>query len=191
MAKVDPLRINTYLFIPRKLVGQIKDKSFTVAFVRDVLKEYEFIRHLKLYHGTSSSKYDEIMASGLDDPYLTDSPDKAEYYATEDVEDTEKIHGGEGVPIVLLVDIHDTSRLRVDFNEIDEPVTAGTDMSREEIEEAIQKEYKRYLEKHPESYDKKYGVINVNPKHYQVSLNTVRSVRYEGTIPPFDMTTDW
>jgi ubiquinone/menaquinone biosynthesis C-methylase UbiE len=47
----------------------------------------------------------------------------------------------------------------------------------------IQKAYKNYINKFPQSYDKKNDIITVDKHHYQVSLKTTNTVQYEGNIP--------
>jgi len=131
-----------------------------------------------LFHGTTDSVIDDIMENGLNNPYLTDSFEKAEYYSVEASEDDEL----GGSPIILRVMIPDVSKLRVDFNELDEPV--GVSSKIETIEKNIQLEYQRYMEKNPESYNKKYDTISIKPEDYYVSLNTVNAVRYDGIIHP-------
>jgi hypothetical protein len=131
-----------------------------------------------LFHGTTDSVIDDIMENGLNNPYLTDSFEKAEYYSVEASEDDEL----GGSPIILKVMIPDVSKLRVDFNELDEPV--GVSSKIETIEKNIQLEYQRYMEKNPESYDEEYDIISIKPEDYYVSLNTVNTVRYDGIIHP-------
>lgn len=125
------------------------------------------------YHGTTDNHYDEIMNKGLNSPYLTDDYQKAEYYAEVASEED----GGD--PIVFEVNIPSVENLRVDFPELDEPVTLGD----EDMKNRIQKAYKTYIKKFPKSYDKKYDIITVDKHHYQVSLKTTNTVRYEGNIP--------
>ena len=122
-----------------------------------------------LFHGTSDTHLDSIMEHGLKSPYLTSDYEKAGYYATEVSQET----GGE--PIVLKVKIPNVANLKVDFNELDEPVMTS--------EKAVQAAYKKYIAKNPDRYDKKSQVIDVDKHAYWVSLSSTRTVWYDGIIP--------
>jgi len=128
-----------------------------------------------LYHGTSDISLNSIMAQGLKSPYLTSNYEKAGYYAT----DVAQNDGGEA--IVLKVKVPSTANLRVDYNELDEPV--NIDESEAEMKKKIQAAYKKYRQENPKSYDAKYKTISVDKHDYWVSLLTTQTVRYEGIIP--------
>ncbi len=128
-----------------------------------------------LFHGTSDVHLDDIMSKGLYDPYLTSDYEKAGFYATEAA--MEK--GGE--PIVLKIRIPSNSKLRVDFNELDEPVSVNKDWDK--LRKEIQKAYKIYVQENPGAFDKIHNTINVDPKDYWVSLSTTKTAKYHGVIP--------
>jgi hypothetical protein len=138
-----------------------------------------------LFHGTSDVFLDQIMEQGLNSPYLTSDYEKAGYYATEVA--SEK--GGE--PVVLKVKVPSSSNLRVDFNELDEPVISfeSGDTS-QEMNKRIQDAYKKYRLENPHLYDTKFKTINVDEKDYWVSLTTTFTVRYEGNIPASNISFD-
>lgn len=131
-----------------------------------------------LFHGTSDKYLDSIMAQGLKEPYLTSDYTKAGYYATEVSEEV----GGE--PIILKVKIPDQSKLRVDYNELDEPVMNFNEgETAQEMKKKIQAAYKKYIKENPKSYNKKHDIISVDKHDYWVSLTTTRTVWYDGIIP--------
>lgn len=130
------------------------------------------------YHGTSDVHYDGIIDKGLNSPYLTDDYQKAEYYAEVATDDV----GGD--PIIFEVRIPSTNNLRVDFHELDEPVTLGDASMKDRINAA----YKKYIKKYPKSYNKKWDTVLVDKLHYWMSLSTTNTVRYEGNIPPDNIT---
>jgi len=136
---------------------------------------------MKLYHGTSSIYLDDILRKGLDNPFLTDLEEKAEYYAQVTVEAV----GGE--EIVLEVYINNISELRIDLAELNEPVVISGMPSWIEVRDNIRKAYNKYAKKHPERYQAKYGIVNIDPHDYSFSLNLVNSVRVEGYISPGDI----
>ena len=142
------------------------------------LNEENFDKSQYLYHGTTDAVLDDIMKNGLKNPYLTDLYEKAVYYSIEASEDS----GGE--PVVLKIKTLNKNLLRVDFNELNEPVVVGSMIDSKKTFKNIQKEYKKYIKTHPDTYDKKYDTILVRPEDYFVSLNTVHSVSYNGTIKP-------
>jgi len=148
-------------------------------YIRKLIREaIEVSEDIYLYHGTSDIKLKEIMTIGLQNPYLTDLTDKAEYYA---IEASEEI-GGKGV--ILKIKVIDKNKLRVDFNELDEPVIIDAMGDREDVWKDIKTHYVVYAKAHPEKYDKQYKTVSIDPKDYYFSLETVDSEKYNGVIPP-------
>jgi hypothetical protein len=74
---------------------------------------------LVLYHGTSDVRVEQIRCEGLRDPFVTDDPALAGYYAEEAADET----GGE--PIVLSLHGLDRALLAVDLPALEEPVFVG------------------------------------------------------------------
>lgn len=99
------------------------------------------------------------MEHGLKNPYLTDNLEKAEYYSLETCDEI----GGE--PTILQIILDDDDNLQVDFNELDEPVIIEEDKFKN-IHNRIQEEYRKYANLHPEAYNKKDDIININKHDY-------------------------
>lgn len=144
------------------------------VFIRKLIREQ--LENNIFYHGTTDLYIDEIKNDGLEFPYLTNLFSKAEYYAMVASEE----YGGN--PIVLQVLIPNKNKLLVDFNELDEPVIVDGMGNKDQVWKTIKQEYNTYAKNHPERYDKKYNLVDINPKDYWFSLKTVRSVRYDGNI---------
>ncbi len=90
--------------------------------------------YIKLYHGTSKVKIDEMLKNGTKKIYLTSDSDQAEYYAECAAEDDES----ESVIAVVEVDIN---MLKADLPSFDEPLTfilEFNDLSEDEWHEAIE-----------------------------------------------------
>jgi len=145
-----------------------------------LMQIYEAVINVPFYHGTSSTRMEGIQQEGLKNPDLTTDYDKAEYYAEEAVYE----FGGEVV--VLEIKRYDKSKFRVNFPELEEPVSTSN-YSIKEMKKLVKKAYKKYAKKHPDSVNKKYGWVSVKPKHYWMSLDTTETVKYKGIIPPQDL----
>lgn len=141
---------------------------------------YEEINNDIFYHGTSSTRMSGIGKTGLTDPDLTTDYEKAEYYAEEAVEE----FGGDIV--ILQINKLNKNNLRVNFPELEEPVSTS-EYSIDELENMVQVEYEKYIEQYPKSYDKNTDIISVDPKHYWVSMNATTTVKYDGIIPVTDI----
>jgi len=127
-----------------------------------------------LYHGTSSELLSDIDKKGLSEPCLSDDFEVAEYFAEEASEDD----GGE--PIVLSVEVTDTSLLRADTAMIEEPVLRGERRERYKqsnlgMEEAVWAA--------AEDACKRTGVKGWADLPFDAALEIAGSVCYGGTIP--------
>lgn len=117
-----------------------------------------------LYHGTSSENAGRILAEGLRDPCLTDSEERAFYYA----ECCAELQGGSEAVIRVCLDTPDS--LRVDIPSIEEPVMCHG-RSDEEI-------WKRATEE-----AERLGLSGWAELPWDAALRISGSVRYRGLIP--------
>lgn len=130
---------------------------------------------MKLYHGTSTEHWDEIMKKGLIEPYLTSEIELAEYYADCEVDEAG------GGPLILEVHVNEDV-LRVDLNALAEPVTFGHYKGcLSELEDLVQETYDELAEEHPEWLEG--DIIDIPENEYRVSLDTVASCWADETIP--------
>lgn len=125
------------------------------------------------YHGTCSSYYDVIEEKGLIRPYLAKTYELARYYA-EQIPYNRRIPYDYGDPIVLNVIITDTNNLRYDSASMDEPIMAS--------EEDRDRAWEQAAIEHPEWVED--GMIIIPSTEWEVSWYAVGAVKYEGTIPP-------
>tara|TARA_R110000822_G_scaffold128195_37_gene264004 strand:- start:4920 stop:5384 length:465 start_codon:yes stop_codon:yes gene_type:complete len=144
-----------------------------------LIQIYEDVMKQEFYHGTSDFYEIDIKNNGLSGyrgVYLTTDYGKAEYYADQ----VSSARGGN--PIIYRVNVIDSTKLRVDSNELEDPV-ATSDHSIDELESIIKDASKNYVKKYPKSYDRTYGFVDVDETHYWFSLNTTKTVMYDGKIP--------
>jgi hypothetical protein len=120
---------------------------------------------IKVWHGTSTRHRADIRAHGLVDPYVTDRPDRARYYAAEEAE-----AGGE--PLVLEFAVAPAA-LRYDRPAMEEPVMAA--------ESRRDAAWTRAERAHPEWVHGES--LSIPPEAWEVSWKGVGSARVAGTIP--------
>ena len=120
-----------------------------------------------VWHGTSTTHRADIVRQGLRDPYVTDDPVRARYYAAEEAES-----GGE--PLVLDFAV-ESGALRYDDAAMNEPVLAEL-ADRDAAWDQAQAEHPEWLSGSPRS-------LRIPPQAWQVSWAGVGSARIAGTIP--------
>ena len=128
--------------------------------------------HPIFYHGTSSQFLPDIESKGLINPYLGNSYEKAEYYATEVSSEV----GGE--PMMFQVDVSDLSQLRHDYAAMEEPVLAN-DADRDLA-------WKEAARNHPEWIKRMESgkmIVEIPQSAWEISWQGVGSVVYSGVIP--------
>lgn len=113
---------------------------------------------MHLMHGTNSEYLESIQKEGLRTPYLTDVEEIAREYA--------EVTTGRGEPIILLVKISDQSKLQPDRPSLQEPV-GYNGMTGKQMDEMV-------------------GQIK-NHDDWKQTFHVTRTVRYNGTIPPNDI----
>jgi hypothetical protein len=120
--------------------------------------------YIKLYHGTSKVKIEEMLKNGTKKIYLTSDSDQAEYYAECAAEDDDS----ESVIAIVEVNIN---MLKADLPSFDEPLTFildFNDLSEDEWHKAI------------ESGDIPYPKIN----DWKTSLKYAQTALAVGDIKP-------
>lgn len=125
------------------------------------------------FHGTTSKNVDSILRNGLRFPCLTDRKSLAEYYADAASED----EGGD--PVILSIAMRGDALLQYDACAMDEPV--GFDgLSCAELETRVAERWSIGGAGNPEWVNN--GIIAIPENQWRVSLETVASVRYNGTV---------
>lgn len=122
---------------------------------------------MKLKHGTSTRLADRALEFGLNNPFLTDDDDVAQYFAEEAVEQ----EGGE--PVILEVDVLDKSKLRPDFAMYQEPLYQIKREWKISSDEAWADALKADEIPFPKT-----------KKDWKTSLDTVSSVVHKGKVHP-------
>ena len=126
---------------------------------------------LRVFHGTSSQHFEEMRAQGLRSPYVTDTYERAYYYAECETE----VSGGD--PEVLTFEVP-VAQLRYDAPAMDEPVLAA--------EAARDAAWNLAATGHPEWLDAA-GYLRVPATAWEVSWTGVGSARTEGLITQWDL----
>lgn len=124
---------------------------------------------IQLLHGTSAARASLIAAHGLHDPFLTDDPEQADYYAEVAAEE-------DGTdPVVIEVEV-DPAQLRYDRAAMDEPVCAD-DADRDRAREQAARDHPEWVHN---------GYLSVPADQWHVSLDAVHAVRADGAVPVAD-----
>lgn len=132
-------------------------------------------RSVRLLHGSSERRLEEILERGLKNPYLTDLETVAYYFADEaGAEDDD------AEPVVLEVLVRELDHLRVDRAMYQEPIT-------EVLDELGIPSADHYVELMGEGCFRE-----PSGRDWPTSLQEMHSVRYMGVIPPRDIQIyDW
>ena len=130
---------------------------------------------LHFFHGTNSSRINDIKVKGLLNPFLSNNEELAYEYA--------EASEGDGDPVVLSVTIpaHLVSKLRYDGAAIEEPVGYANFKSAD-LEQAVKRMWNRESKRHPEWV--KGGYISIPSTEWELSLNTVGSCWLDAVLPP-------
>jgi hypothetical protein len=129
---------------------------------------------LQLFHGSSSTRSEEVASSGLQAPYLTSSVGLAAYYA-----ETAAIEDG-GTPVIYEVEA-EVANLRCDRPAMQEPVGYDHRTSRE-VERSISRVLSDAAKRHPEWV--KNGFVSIPDNEYKFSLRATACCRAAGVVAP-------